>query len=445
MSRILIATLPVVGHVAPILPLAAKLVERGHEVAWYTGKNFQSKIEATGARYLPMVVGRDLDDLDKEATLAGREKLKGIAQIKFDIKFGFIGPMPGHIEDIENILKTYPADVLVGDTAFSAGAIISKRNNLPWAIVNITVLSLPSVDAPPFGLGIMPGKGVFGRLHNRFLYWMADKMVFRDVYAYYYQLAAEQGWPEVGGVSIPMSSPYLFIQPTVPGFEYTRSDLPPQAHYVGPMLPPTPKAFTPPEWWDEVVNSAKLVVLVTQGTVATDADQLVAPTLQALANEDVLVIATADPETLKGDIPANARVVPFVPFAHLMPHVSVMVTNGGYGGTTIALAHGVPIVSGGISEDKAEVSNRIAYSGVGINLKTATPTPEQVRKAVKEILSNSRYRHNARHMQAEFAEYDGPTQASRLLEQLARTGQPVYADPSQTAEIDTVPMADWST
>lgn len=439
MSRILIATLPIIGHIAPVLPLAAKLVERGHDVAWYTGKEFRDKVEATGARYLPMVHGHDNDSPYMLNMVEEREKFKGVAQIKYDIKYGFVGAMPGHVQDVENILKTFSADVLLGDTAFSAGAIISKRNNLPWAIINITVLSLPSRDLAPFGLGIMPRSGLFGQLRNRFLYWLAEKMVFREVYTYYEQLAAEQGWPDMGKVTIPVSSPYLFLQLSVPSFEYVRSDLPPQVHYVGPLLPAAPKDFDPPVWWDEVVNTTKPVVLVTQGTVATNADQLVAPTLKALAHEDVVVVATADAESLNMDIPANARVVPFIPFAHLMPHVDVMVTNGGYGGTTIALAHGVPIVSGGITEDKAEVSNRIAYSGVGINLKTATPSPEKVRKAVKEILSNSRYRHNARHMQAEFGEYDAPTQAALLLEQLARTQRPVYAleDIGKTREVDT--------
>jgi UDP:flavonoid glycosyltransferase YjiC (YdhE family) len=202
--------------------------------------------------------------------------------------------------------------------------------------------------------------------------------------------------------------------------------MPRHVHFVGPLLPEAPKDFAPPAWWDEVINSGRPVVLVTQGTVATDADQLVTPALQALANEDVVVVATAEPEKLKIDIPANAQVVPFVPFAHLMPHVSLMVTNGGYGGTTIALAHGVPVVSGGITEDKSEVSNRIAYSGVGINLKTATPTVGQVHKAVKEVLNNPRYRHNAQAMAEEFAEYDGPTTSVLLLEQLAQSQNPVY-------------------
>lgn len=36
MTRFLIATIPLVGRVNPALPIARQLVQRGHEVWWYT-------------------------------------------------------------------------------------------------------------------------------------------------------------------------------------------------------------------------------------------------------------------------------------------------------------------------------------------------------------------------------------------------------------------------
>ena len=37
----------------------------------------------------------------------------------------------------------------------------------------------------------------------------------------------------------------------------------------------------------------------------------------------------------------------------------VFVTNGGYTGVTLALAHGVPLVQAGTTEEKAEIAARI--------------------------------------------------------------------------------------
>jgi len=54
------------------------------------------------------------------------------------------------------------------------------------------------------------------------------------------------------------------------------------------------------------------------------------------------------------------------------------------------------------------LSSTIAYNGVGINLKTNTPTPEEVRKVVTTVLSDPRYRKKARQIQAEIASHDAP-------------------------------------
>jgi UDP:flavonoid glycosyltransferase YjiC (YdhE family) len=150
------------------------------------------------------------------------------------------------------------------------------------------------------------------------------------------------------------------------------------------------------------------------------------PPLEALADMDVLVVATADAQALDGArVPDNARLTSFLPFGQIMPHVSALVTNGGYGGVTIALSHGVPVVTAGSTEDKPEVGNRVQTSGVGIRIKTGTPTPAQVRAAVNSVLGEPSYRERAAAMQAEFGRHDAPREAARLLDQLARTHEPV--------------------
>jgi UDP:flavonoid glycosyltransferase YjiC (YdhE family) len=124
-------------------------------------------------------------------------------------------------------------------------------------------------------------------------------------------------------------------------------------------------------------------------------------------------------------IPANAVVEPFVPFVTLMPHVTAFVTNGGYGGICIALASGVPVISAGTTEDKMEVGNRVAYSGVGLNLKTSRPTVAQIRSAVRALLGEPTYATRARAIRDELATHNAASEAAALLERLAVTRKPV--------------------
>jgi UDP:flavonoid glycosyltransferase YjiC (YdhE family) len=71
-----------------------------------------------------------------------------------------------------------------------------------------------------------------------------------------------------------------------------------------------------------------------------------------------------------------------------------------------ALSCGVPVVVAGLSEDKPRVGHRVEWSGVGINLRTATPTKEQVQNAVREILQNPSYRERAQAVQKAILQVD---------------------------------------
>ena len=124
---------------------------------------------------------------------------------------------------------------------------------------------------------------------------------------------------------------------------------------------------------------------VSQGTIDNkDFDRLVRPTLDALADRDVLVVVATGgrPVAELGELPANARAAEFLPYDLLLPKTDVFVTNAGFGGVQYALSHGVPIVAAGDTEDKPEVSMRAEWAGVGVNLRTGTPTPDAIGAAV---------------------------------------------------------------
>jgi UDP:flavonoid glycosyltransferase YjiC (YdhE family) len=162
------------------------------------------------------------------------------------------------------------------------------------------------------------------------------------------------------------------------------------------------------------------VILVSQGTVANhDFSLLVAPTLAALANEpDLLVVVTTGGrpvEAIPGLIPANARMAGYLPFEWLLPKVDVLVTNAGYGGVNQAMNFGIPLVTAGLTEDKADVSVRVAWSGVGINLATNTPTPAALRNAVGTVLDTQNYRSYAARMADEFAAIDTRAEILRII------------------------------
>jgi MGT family glycosyltransferase len=422
MSKFLFVPMPITGHVNPGLPIARELVRRGHDVRWYATPRFRRAIENAGARFVPYRKAMPLDEAELNRLFPKRPPL-GLPQIRHDLKHLFIGIVPGAIEDLDEEVARERPDVILGDSASVISGVLHERTRIPLAIFGITVLTVPSRDTAPFGLALMPSATPLGRLRNRILYRLVDHVLFRGANVAFQQLRQQMGLAPFRGslFSYPRIS-NLYLHSSAPSFEYPRTDLLTQIRFIGATVPDPPPDWTPPSWWKELETHK--VVLLTQGTINNDFDLLIRPAIRALADEKVMVIVTTGsrpPSDVEiSPLPANVRVEQFIPYRHLMPHVDLLLTNGGYGSIQIALAHGVPVVAIGASEDKPEIANRVNWSGVGVGLKVEKPTEEQIRTTVRQVIAGKNYLDRAAAMQKELAGLDAPTTAADLLEALAR-------------------------
>jgi MGT family glycosyltransferase len=428
LARFLVGTLPVIGHINPILPIVKELVARGHEVRWYTGEQFRIKVDLSGATWCRMKRAVSYYGTHGMDAFPERMALQGVDRVVWDIENVFIPDAAKQADDLLDILEEFPADAILCDTMFFGARFLhEKHNGPPWAVFNITVLSMPDTDgdAPPLGLGIQPGEGVGARLVNRGLHWISEKVLFRRLHEKYREARVAYGLP-AGTDSLTQSvvSPFLWLQGTAPSFEYPIRDLPPQVHFVGAILPPD-ASFAWPALHKEIEEKKCPVILVTQGTISVDANDLIKPVCTALANENVLVVATTAGAPVNMAVPENVRLASFLPYSQVLPHVDVLVTNGSYGTVQHALTYGVPMVAHGETEDKMEVCARIEWSGTGIRLKGATLKETAIRKAVKKVLTDPSYKAAAERIQFDLKQYDGPKVSASLLEELARTGEPV--------------------
>lgn len=422
MAKFLIMTGPYPGHVTPTIPIARKLVERGHEVVWITGRMYRDKVETIGARFHPLPKKLDPNGIEFYDFRPKLKELKGLRQIRYYIKHVFLDACSREIEAIDTVLTDFQADVLVGDPIAFGLYFRSEMGGLPSAQISLLPLSLLSRDTAPFGLGLLPGNNLITRARNQMLNFLIYHVLLRDVTRYANNIRRELGLELLNGhfLGAMWQIPSLIMQISTPAFEYPRSDQPEYLHFIGPVLTEPDPAFKPPHWWSDL-DSTKPVVLVNQGTVATNLDDLIVPTIEGLNHQHMFIVAVPVKEGQLGQLPEHVKAEPFIPFGHLLPHVNVMVTNGGYGGTQRALAQGIPLVVAGNTDDKMEVAARVEWAGAGINLRKQRPSPEEVRDAVKEVLVNPIYRENAKRIQSDFAKYNAPTRAVELLEALARS------------------------
>jgi UDP:flavonoid glycosyltransferase YjiC (YdhE family) len=310
MSRILFTTMPFAGHLRPALPIAQALIEAGHEVAWYSGAQYAHLVRRIGARLFLMSPEVDREDTTVEADRGGAKP--GLRTLKRDIIDIFINPVPAWIEEIDVVLDEFRPDVIVAEHGFMAGPIAGERRGIPSIVFNVSPLGISSVDTAPFGMGLLPSSSSLGRLRNRTLNWAIRNVIFAECQRAAGQMRARLGLPTLASYfmdwGVDIADRYLV--PSVPAFEYPRSDLPEQVEFVGPFLPAGVDDWTPPAWWDDVLAAkaaGRPVVLVTQGTIATDPANLVLPSVEALGGGDALVIATTSGHSPDDVVPADDR------------------------------------------------------------------------------------------------------------------------------------------
>ncbi|MGE2832452.1 glycosyltransferase [Mycobacterium sp. SMC-4] len=411
MASILIASVPIHGHVTPLLAVARHLVDRGDDVRFLTGSRFADPVSATGARHIALAGEADYDDrVDSDVRFPQRAALRGIKAVAFDIEHMFVRPVPAQIEAVMTANAEQPVDVLLVDPTFAAAPfLLSRPRPARPAIVycGVLPLSMSSPDVAPFGLGLPPA-----RYGNRARNVILERLT-RGLLSGITDLSNEIH-RRMHGTDLPF--PMMdwarhadaVVQFTVPAFEYPRSGMPPHVHFAGPLSASGSHAPLPP-WWGDLDGTSK-VVHVTQGTIANkDYTQLIVPTAHAMADDDVLVVVSTGGRPLDTlpPLPANVRAAEYLPYDELLPRTDVFVTNGGYGGVQYALRYGVPIVATGGKEDKPEVGARVAWSGVGLQIRRDRPAVRTLRRAVRRVLSEPSFRAASHRIAADMADSGG--------------------------------------
>jgi UDP:flavonoid glycosyltransferase YjiC (YdhE family) len=408
--RLLFCGVPADGHIRPVLRVAKELKQRGYPMAFVTGDEYREPVEALGSELFVIPPAVTPSFFEEQAAFE-----PGLEQLAHGLKFIFVGGIAARWNVLKKALETLrernPDETIVivteiffmGHMPLVYGAPLPKGfSERPKVIgLGVSAYLAYSVDVGPSIGGLPPDSTPSGRARNVLLNMLMETGVFAEARAEETAIMKELGAVDFKSDNL-ISKWYhqtdVTLQMNPPSVEYPRSDLPATVKYIGALpVKPMEPSFVYPSWWDEIKKGDKKVLMVTQGTIELNYNSLIVPTIRAFANrDDIIVVAILGIKgsTLPDDveIPANTRVIDYLNYDALLPHTDVFVTNGGYGGFLHGLINGVPMVLAGEGQDKPEVAMRAEWSGVGVNLRTATPTVDQVREGVDKILSDGSYK-----------------------------------------------------
>jgi MGT family glycosyltransferase len=401
--KILAYTSPARGHLYPLVPILDELAGRGHRIAVRT---LASEVELMSARgfdsepIAPAIEAIEHDDYHARTPPA---KLKrGMATF---------GRRSAHeVADLKAAIDTELPDAMLVDCMTWGATAVAERWGGPWAHWFPFPLAMTSRDVPPFGPGLKPAAGAAGRVRDRLVGPVLVGTLKRACFPALNATRESVGVRPFATTDEMFGVAPLLLYMTAEPFEYPRSDWPPSVRMIGPCC--WEPSADPPAWLNEL---ARPLVLVTTSSEFQDDGRLVRTTLDALADEDVDVVATMPAAQLSGSVPANARVERFIPHAPLLARAVCAVTHGGAGATQKALASGVPVCVVPFGRDQLEVARRVEVADAGTRLPAQKLNPERLRRQIRLAMTKQE---GARRVAAGYAATGGASAAADAFEAL---------------------------
>src|ERR1700687_1888938 len=131
MARILFTLHPGLGHLNPLLPLAAALQSARHEVRIGTSRSFGRQVKAAGLQAVPL--GLDWLESRAEQTFPGFLRLGGVEQLQ--ILAGV--PAPALAADVMALARVWRPDLLVRDCSEFGGWVAAEEIGVPCVVYGV--------------------------------------------------------------------------------------------------------------------------------------------------------------------------------------------------------------------------------------------------------------------------------------------------------------------
>lgn len=389
--RVLCTTLPEYGHFHPMVPLGRALAERGHEVAFATAAEFCPRVERTGFVAFPVGLGH-ADQVAEAVRRYPDEANMPAGQERF---LTFVPKMlagvaaPATLADLMPVVRQWEPDIIVHDEADCAGPIAA------------TVAGIPYVG---HGVGILrPFEAI--RLAGRTL---------RPV--------AREWGVDVGPFGGMFQFLYLGIcPPSVQAGHISEIDV---AQSIRALFDAAPDEGLPP-WVPELPPAP--TVYVSLGTIFNRMVGLLRSILEGIRDEDVNVIVTVgydtDPAAL-GPQPDNVHIERYIPQSLLLPYCDLIVGQGGLSFLSV-LSEGLPLVLLPQGANQFYHSKACVDCGAARWLMPAEITPDAIRREVRTVLDDPRYRETAQRVKQEFDAMPAPHDVVALIERVQQERRPL--------------------
>jgi len=394
------------GNAQPQLAVTRKLLERGHEVRVLAHDAARERVTATGAEFVPFMRAQPDLDITRPETDTLRDwrastRIGAGVRLMRNGLFAFVG---GVSRECAEQLARFPADAVLFDWMLTGAGIAAEAARLPSAALVHCPFPVPVAGAPPLFSGLRPMRGRLGAARDG-AFSLAARAALVPGLPGLNRARAKQGLGPLRRWDQQLLAANEIYVVTAPELDFaTQGRLPANVHYVGPAFEPYPAEWRSP--WG--AHNDDPLVVISLSTSYMNQQPLAQRILHAIDGLPVRALLTAGPalDTESLDVPANTRVVDFVPHRSVFPHAALVISHAGWQTINAALSDGVPLLCIPDGRDQPDNAARVLAVGAGVRAKKSAPVPK-LRKLILGALADSDLREGAKKAAAALARSDG--------------------------------------
>jgi MGT family glycosyltransferase len=387
MAKFMFIVPPFMGHMGATLSIGSELIAKGHTVAWVSAVALPERLIPKGGECI--VPKKELTGKEKvlEQMLEKVNEGKSRAPLE-SVKFIYedvLVPMNRYmVPGVSRILDDYKPDIVINDLQAFSGAICAYRKKIPYAT---------SITTP---VGVFEALGL-----HKVTQWEAKQVI---------DLQKEFGIQEEKKI---INSPDLNL--VYCPLDFTNpSNLPDNYHFVGPALKnrPSGTGFD----WDALTKSKYPKIMISLGSLLKgERKEFFTKIIEAFGGKPYTIVAVVEKD-LFPEWPANFIVQLPAPILELLPRMDAVISHAGPNTVLETLFFGLPLVVIPMLYDQYHIASQVEYTGTGVRLMNKKLKAAYLQEALRNILSENKYKEAAQKMRAILVAAGGTEKAVDLLE-----------------------------
>jgi MGT family glycosyltransferase len=404
------------------------LRDHGHRVVFVLEESFAGTLEAQGFEERLMRLGPPPEQ-EEEPGQFWKDFIRDTAPVfrtpTIDQLSGFIAPTfealcdgARYVDDrLAEIFDELAPDAIVEDNVVCFPAI--QTSGRPWArIVSCNPLEVKDPGIPPVFSGYAAAdRDGWDAFRAEYLRSTAD------LHGSFSAFCEERGAPALPeGEFIHESEQLnLYLYPAEVDYERT-IPLAPTWHRVDTCVREVTEAFTVP---DELTHVEGGLVYLSLGSLGSADVELMKRLVDVLSRSPHRFVVSKGPQHADYELAGNMWGAEYLPQPAILPHVDLVITHAGNNTTTECFHYGKPMITLPLFWDQYDNAQRVHETGFGLRLPTYAFEEQELLDAVERLLADTALQARM-HAVAERLQADpGRVRAAALVEQLARTGEPV--------------------